>query len=168
LKPYPDNPRQHPEAQIAGLMKSIRRVWTIPILIDETGTILAGHGWLEAAKRLNMSEVPTVTVAGLSPAEKRAIVIADNRLPERAVWDFELPRGHFQNLVEVNFDIELTGFSTGEVRMRSRGQPTWLLPESVQHVIWFMLWVALRFRQAHVFGRTPDSNAMNKRSVAGA
>jgi ParB-like chromosome segregation protein Spo0J len=81
LKPFPGNPRRHPESQIAGLMKSIRKVWTNPILIDETGTILAGHGRLEAAKRLSMREVPTVTITGLSPGEKRAILIADNRLP---------------------------------------------------------------------------------------
>src|ERR1700751_5042276 len=60
LKPFPNNPRRHPESQIAGLMKNIGRVWTNPILVDETGTILAGHGRLEAAKRLGMSEVPTL------------------------------------------------------------------------------------------------------------
>src|SRR5215467_4953260 len=81
LKPFPGNPREHPEAQIAGLMKSIRRIWTVPILVDETGTILAGHGRLEAARRLGMPEVPTITLAGLSLPEKRAILIADNRLP---------------------------------------------------------------------------------------
>jgi ParB-like chromosome segregation protein Spo0J len=89
LKQFQGNPRRHPESQIAGLMRSIRRFWTNPILIDETGTILAGHGRLEAAKRLGMMEVPTVTVVGLSDAEKRAVVIADNRLPEQAVWDFD-------------------------------------------------------------------------------
>ena len=72
LKPFPGNPRRHPESQIAGLMKSIRKVWTNPILIDESAMILAGHGRLEAAKRLGMSEVPTVTITGLSPGEKRA------------------------------------------------------------------------------------------------
>jgi hypothetical protein len=90
LKQFPGNPRQHPECQIARLMKSIQRVWTNPILIDETGTILAGHGRLEAAKRLGMAEVPVITLSGLSPSEKRVVVIADNRLPERAVWDFDL------------------------------------------------------------------------------
>ena len=113
LKPFPGNPRQHPESQIAGLMKSIRKVWTIPILIDETGTILAGHGRLEAAKRLGMNEVPTVTIAGLSPGEKRAVLIADNRLPEKAVWDFDILRGHFKDLIDIDFDVELTGFTTG-------------------------------------------------------
>ena len=81
LKPFPGNPRQHPEAQIARLMRSIDRVWTSPILIDETRTILAGHARLEAAERLGRREVPTLTIAGLSAAEKRAVVIADNRLP---------------------------------------------------------------------------------------
>ena len=115
LKEFPDNPRRHPESQIAGLMKSIRRFWTNPILIDETGTILAGHGRWEAARRLGMAAVPTITVSGLSEADKRAVVIADNRLPEQAVWDFDLLRGHFQDLISLDFDVELTGFSTGEI-----------------------------------------------------
>jgi DNA modification methylase len=124
LKPFPDNPRQHPEAQIARLMRSIEQVWTNPILIDETATILAGHGRLEAAKRLGRTEVPTLTIGGLSAAEKRAVVIADNRLPEQAVWDFDLLRGHFKGLIEVDFDVELTGFSTGEIDLLLDGKPT--------------------------------------------
>jgi DNA modification methylase len=115
LKEFPDNPRRHPESQIARLMKSIRRFWTNPILIDETGTILAGHGRWEAARRLGMTEVPTVTISGLSDSDKRAVVIADNRLPEQAVWDFDLLRVHFQELISLDFDVELTGFSTGEI-----------------------------------------------------
>jgi hypothetical protein len=81
----------------------------------ETGTILAGHGRWEAARRLGMAEVPTVTISGLSDSDKRAVVIADNRLPEQAVWDFDLLRGHFQDLISLDFDVELTGFSTGEI-----------------------------------------------------
>lgn len=77
LKEFPGNPRRHPEGQIARLMKSIRRFWTNPILVDETGIILAGHGRLEAARRLGMTKVPTITVSGLSSSEKRAVVIAD-------------------------------------------------------------------------------------------
>ena len=69
LKQFPGNPRRHPEAQIARLMKNIRRVWTTPILVDETGTIIAGHGRLEAAKRLSMNAVPTVTITGLAIRE---------------------------------------------------------------------------------------------------
>ena len=115
LKEFPGNPRRHPERQIAELMKSIRRFWTNLILVDESGTILAGHGRLEAARRLGMTEVPTVTVSGLSDSDKRTVVIADNRLPEQAAWDFDLLRGHFQDLIKLDFDVELTGFSTGEV-----------------------------------------------------
>src|SRR5580704_16675735 len=123
LKPFPSNPRRHPEAQIVRLMRSIQRVWTNPILIDEVGTILAGHGRLEAAKRLGRSEVPTLTIAGLGSAEKRAIVIADNRLPEQAVWDFDLLREHFKALIDLDFDVELTGFSTGEADLLLDGKP---------------------------------------------
>lgn len=121
LKPYPKNPRKHPEAQIAALMKNIKRFWTIPILIDESGTILAGHARVEAAKRLDMSEVPTIMIRGLSEAEKRAVVIADNRLVEQAAWDFDLLREHFAELISLDFDVELTGFTTGEIDLTLDG-----------------------------------------------
>jgi DNA modification methylase len=123
LKPFPGNPRRHPEAQIARLMRSIETIWTNPILVDEAGTILAGHARLEAAKRLGLTEVPTLTIAGLSAAEKRAVVIADNRLPEQAVWDFELLKEHFKELIDLDFDVELTGFSTGEIDLLLDGKP---------------------------------------------
>ena len=103
------------EPQLAILMKSIKRLWTNPILIDEVGTILAGHARAEAARRLGMTEVPTITISGLSASEKHAVVIADNRLPELAAWDFDVLRLQFQDLINIDFDIELTGFSTGEV-----------------------------------------------------
>ena len=69
LKEFPGNPRRHPESQIASLMKSIRRFWTNPILVDEAGTILAGQGRWEAARRLGMTTVPTLTVSGLSDSD---------------------------------------------------------------------------------------------------
>jgi ParB-like chromosome segregation protein Spo0J len=123
LKPFPRNPRRHPEAQIVRLMRSIEKIWTNPILIDETSTILAGHARLEAAKRLGLTEVPTLTIAGLSEAEKRAVVIADNRLPEQAVWDVELLQDHFNTLIDIDFDVELSGFSTGEIDLLLDGKP---------------------------------------------
>jgi ParB-like chromosome segregation protein Spo0J len=70
---------------------------------------------LEVAKRLGMTEVPTIMIVGLTESEKRAVVIADNRLPEQAIWDFDLLREHFIELIDVNFDVELSGFSTGEI-----------------------------------------------------
>lgn len=122
LKPFPDNPRSHPQSQISALMRSIRQGWTNPILIDETATILAGHGRIEAAERLGMTRVPTLTLSGLAPQQKRTIVIADNRLPEQAVWDFDVLRGHFRELIDLDFDVELTGFSTGEIDILLDGQ----------------------------------------------
>jgi ParB-like nuclease domain len=139
LKPFPQNPRHHPEAQIARLMRSIEQVWTNPILIDETGTILAGHGRWEAAKRLGRTEVPTLTIAGLSAAEKRAVVIADNRLPEQALWDFDLLRAHFTELIEVDFDVELTGFSTGEIDLLLDGKPAPVTADPVDDLTGFSL-----------------------------
>jgi DNA modification methylase len=139
LKPFPGNPRRHPEAQIARLMRSIEQVWTNPILIDETGTILAGHGRWEAAKRLDRTEVPTLTIAGLSAAEKRAMVIADNRLPEQAVWDFDVLRGHFTELIEVDFDVELTGFSTGEIDLLLDAKPAPVTADPVDDLTGFRL-----------------------------
>ena len=123
LRPFPDNPRRHPEQQITRLMKSIRLTWTNPILIDERCTILAGHGRFEAAKRLGMKEVPTITISGLKEEEKRAVLIADNRIPERAIWDFDLLRLHFENLIEIDFEVELSGFSTGEIDLVLDGKP---------------------------------------------
>jgi DNA modification methylase len=104
-------------------MKSIRRIWTNPILIDERCTILAGHGRFEVARRLGMKEVPTITINGLREEEKRAVLIADNRIPERAIWDFDLLRLHFQNMIEVDFEVELSGFSTGEIDLVLDGMP---------------------------------------------
>ena len=94
-----------------------------PDLIDETGTILAGHGRREAARRLGMREVPTITIVGLTDEEKRAIVIADNRMPEQAVWTLRFCQSHFESLIEVDFDVELTGFTTGEVDLMLDRQP---------------------------------------------
>lgn len=121
LTPFPGNPRVHPEAQIAALMRAIKRRWTNPVLIDETNTILCGHGRVEAAKRLGLARVPTLILAGLSSAEKRAIVISDNKIGERSVWDNDLLKLHFKELIELDFDVELTGFSTGEVDLVLEG-----------------------------------------------
>lgn len=128
LRPFPGNARHHPEAQIARLMKNIKRVWTNPILTDENSIILAGHARLEAAQRAGMTEVPTVVIAGLSDEEKRAIVISDNRIPEQAEWDFDVLRLEIQKLIDVDFDVELTGFSTGEIDLLIDGHATKVAP----------------------------------------
>ena len=117
LRSFPGNAREHPDAQIQSLMKLLKQQWTIPILIDENGTILCGHARNEAADRLGMAQVPTLMISGLTDAEKRSVVISDNRSAEKAVWNSDLLRAQFQELIDIdiNFDLELTGFSTGEI-----------------------------------------------------
>jgi len=116
LIPYATNARRHSRKQIRQIADSLKRFgWTNPILIDADGNILAGHGRLEAAKLLGMSEVPTICLAGLSAAERRAYIIADNKIAENAGWDKALLAIEFNALIQEGFDLELTGFDTIEI-----------------------------------------------------
>ena len=91
ISPYNNNSRRHPEHQIEALIAAIQRFgFTQPIILDELNTVLAGHGRLEAAKRLKLPTVPCRIVSGLSPDEKRAYVIADNKIAEQSTWDEEM------------------------------------------------------------------------------
>jgi ParB-like chromosome segregation protein Spo0J len=94
LKPYPRNARTHSKKQIQQIASSIRRFgFTNPVLIDDDLSIIAGHGRVEAAKLLDMPEVPCLRISHLSAAEKRAYILADNRLAEKAGWDREMSIG---------------------------------------------------------------------------
>jgi DNA modification methylase len=116
LTPYAGNARTHSKAQIRQIAKSIQRFGhTNPILIDDRGQIIAGHGRVEAAKLLGIESVPALRLSHLSAADKRAYVIADNRLAEKAGWDRELLAIELQALVDLEFDVELTGFEMGEI-----------------------------------------------------
>lgn len=118
LQPRAGNPRTHSKRQIEQVAASIRRFgFTNPILIDKNGRVVAGHGRLEAAKLLGMSEVPTLKLAELSEADVRAYVIADNRLAEKAGWDRSLLGIEFKYLSELDFDFDLTltGFELPEI-----------------------------------------------------
>jgi DNA modification methylase len=116
LLPYAQNARTHSKKQIKQIASSIQRFgFCNPVLIDDQNRIIAGHGRLEAAKLLDMDQVPTVRLSHLSETERRAYVLADNRLAERAGWDRELLRIELQGLIDLNFDIELTGFDTADV-----------------------------------------------------
>ena len=116
LTPYPGNARKHSRKQIREVAKSIERFgFTNPVLIDDDAQIIAGHGRVEAAKLLGMKSVPTLRLSHLSAADKRAYIIADNRLAEKAGWDRELLAIELQALVDIDFDIELTGFETSAV-----------------------------------------------------
>ena len=118
LQPDASNPRTHSERQIRRIADSIRAFgFTNPVLIDEREQVIAGHARLEAAKRLGLSEVPTIRLSDLSAAQKRAYLIADNRLAELAGWDEDLLAVELQSLttIDLDFDIEIIGFETAEI-----------------------------------------------------
>lgn len=115
LKPSPRNARTHSKAQVSQIARSIERFgWTNPILIDQHGNVIAGHGRLAAAKQLGRDHVPCLTVENMSDAEKRAYMIADNKLAENAGWDFGILAGEFGALLDMNFDLSFTGFELPE------------------------------------------------------
>jgi len=117
LVPYARNSRTHSPEQVAQIAASIREWgWTMPILIDETGGIIAGHGRVMAAQKLGIEDVPCMTAIGWSEAKRRAYVIADNKLALNAGWDDEMLRVEFGELRDMGFDLELTGFSIDELQ----------------------------------------------------
>lgn len=116
LTPYSGNARTHSRAQIQKIADSIRAFGFVnPILVDADGEMIAGHGRLAAARLLGLTEVPVLAVTHLTPAQKRAYVLADNRLAEDAGWDKEILAIELQALIEFDFDVELTGFSLAEI-----------------------------------------------------
>lgn len=116
LRPYPRNARTHSKKQVRQIADSIERFgFTNPVLVSDDGEIIAGHGRVLAAKLLGMTEVPTLALSHLSDAERRAYVIADNKLALNAGWDSELLAIELQGLIDLDFDIELTGFSLAEI-----------------------------------------------------
>lgn len=116
LTAYENNSRTHPEAQIVQIAASIKEFgFTNPVLIDKTDGVIAGHGRLLAAKALGHTEVPCIVLAGLSDVQKRAYVIADNKLALNAGWDDSLLRSELFELSELGFDMELIGFTQDEI-----------------------------------------------------
>ena len=116
LSPWPTNPRTHSEKQLVKLKASIGRFgFTAPVLTDEEGVILSGHGRVQAAKELGLTSIPTRAISGLTVADKRAYVIADNKMSLLSAWDLPLLKSEMELLIQADFDIEVTGFSTAEV-----------------------------------------------------
>ena len=116
LVPYVNNARTHSDEQVAQICASIREYgWTNPVLIDENGMIIAGHGRVMAAQRMKMDEVPCIVLSGLTEAQKKAYVIADNKMALNAGWDDEKLKLELENLKELDFNLELTGFDTDEL-----------------------------------------------------
>jgi DNA modification methylase len=141
LKPDPANPRRHSKRQIRQIAESIKAFgFNVPILIDRHGNIIAGHGRWLACRDLGFTEVPTLCLDHLTPAQARAFMIADNRLSEIAVWDDRLLAQQLKELtlVGLDFDIEVTGFEMGEIDLRiaslddpaqAEADPTDVVPE---------------------------------------
>lgn len=116
LKPYASNARQHSRKQVGQIADSIKRFgFTNPILISDDGEIIAGHGRLLAAKTIGIREVPTVRLSHLTAEERRAYILADNKLALNAGWDTEILAIELQALIDLEFDATLTGFSLAEI-----------------------------------------------------
>lgn len=116
LVPYAGNARTHSKKQIKQIAASIERFgFTNPVLISDTGEIIAGHGRVAAAKLLGLANVPTLALSHLNADERRAYVLADNKLALNAGWDRDVLAIELQGLIDLEFDIELTGFTLAEV-----------------------------------------------------
>lgn len=116
LRPYPGNARRHSQSQVRQIADSIKRFgFTNPLLISDENEIIAGHGRLMAAQQLGLTIVPAIRLSHLSIAERRAYVIADNKLALNAGWDTEILAIELQALIDVEFDVSLTGFSLAEI-----------------------------------------------------
>lgn len=110
LIPYAQNSRTHSEEQINQVASSIKEFnFTNPVLVDEQGGIIAGHGRTLAAKKLGMESVPCIVMSGLTEAQKKAYVIADNQLALNSGWDLDMLRLEVETLQEMDFDIDLLG-----------------------------------------------------------
>src|SRR5437667_2950612 len=111
LQPYSNNARTHSRKQIRQIAKSIQKFgFCNPVLINDQKQIIAGHGRVEAAKLLGIHAVPTMRLSHLSETDMRAYILADNKLAEKAGWDREVLAIELQGLLDLNIDIELTGF----------------------------------------------------------
>jgi len=116
LIPYARNSRTHSEAQVSKIAASIREFGFLnPVIVDGSSGIIAGHGRIMAAQKLGIDTVPVIEASHLTDAQRRAYVIADNRLALDAGWDDEMLRVEFAELADMGFDLELTGFELGEI-----------------------------------------------------
>lgn len=116
LIPYAGNSREHPDAQVSQIAASIREFgFLVPIVADDDNTIIAGHGRVLAAAKLDMAKVPVVRASHLSEAQRKAYVIADNKLTDTSQFEFNTLRSEFEQLKDLDFDLTLTGFTRKEL-----------------------------------------------------
>lgn len=119
IKPYEKNARTHSTKQLEQIMNSIKAYgFTNPLLIDENNNLIAGHGRLEAVKQLNrvefknnpLMELPAIIIEGLSEADKKALIIADNQIALNAGWDYEILSQELNELADISYDLDLLAF----------------------------------------------------------
>lgn len=116
LIPYARNARTHSDEQVGQIAASIREWgWTVPVLVDGEGGIIAGHGRIMAAQRIGIEEVPCMVADGWTEAQKRAYMIADNKLTINSAWDMDLLKMEMQDIDAIGFDLALTGFDVAEM-----------------------------------------------------
>ena len=124
LIPYENNAKIHGPDQIEQLRRSLRQFGFVsPVLIDKDKNLIAGHGRVEAARAEGMTEVPYVTVSDLTEAQRRAYIIADNRLTEAGVWDAGRLKLEMRELQALEFDTDLTGFAMAEIISLAGDEP---------------------------------------------
>lgn len=125
LIPYARNSRTHSDEQVAKIAASIKEFgFTNPVLTDGENGIIAGHGRIMAAQRLGLESVPVIELSHLNENQRRAYIIADNRLALESGWDDEMLRVEFEALSEEGFDLELTGFELDEIKDIVLGDPS--------------------------------------------
>ena len=111
LIPYINNSRTHSDEQVTQIASSMKEFgFTNPVLVDEQGGLIAGHGRVMAAKKLGIKDVPCIVLVGLTEAQKKAYIIADNQLPLNAGWDLDALKNELDTLKEMDFDLDLLGF----------------------------------------------------------
>ena len=116
LIPYVNNSRTHSEEQINQVASSIKEFgFTNPILIDDDNGVIAGHGRLLASKKLNLDEVPCIILNGLTEAQKKAYVIADNQIALNSGWDFDTLKLELESIDELGLDMTITGFDLDDL-----------------------------------------------------
>jgi len=116
LIPYIRNSRTHSDEQVAQIAASVREFgWTNPVLVDGENGIIAGHGRILAARKLGMDEVPCIELAGLTDTQRRAYIIADNKLALNAGWSEDMLKIELEELGELGFDLDLIGFTDEEI-----------------------------------------------------
>lgn len=160
LVPCAQNARRHSDAQVDQIAAAIREWgWTNPVLVDEAGGIIAGHGRVLAAKRLGIADVPVMIASGWSEAQKRAYILADNRLAENAEWDGPTLEREAVGIAGLGFDLRLIGFGEGELKALTASDPELPIREVQTGTVEDRFWISLRGPlrlQADVLGRLKE------------